>query len=64
MRANEGDRIVVHGNKVGQPDRAGVVKEVRHGDGEPMYRVAWDDGTESMFMPSSGVAVVIEEGAA
>jgi hypothetical protein len=63
MHAREGDRIVVHGRTLGQPDRGGVVREVKPARTGTMYRVGWDDGAETMFMPSAGVAEVIRAGA-
>lgn len=59
MQAKKGDRIEVPGNKVGQPSRQGKVLEVREHPGQTMYRVEWEDGTESTFMPSDGSAVVV-----
>ena len=43
MRASPGDRIVVKGHRVGEPDRDCEVLEVGD-EGEPPYRVRWGDG--------------------
>jgi len=53
MRAEVGDEIVVRGRHVGDEDRKGVIIEV-HGEGRaPAYLVRWENGHESVFMPSS-----------
>jgi hypothetical protein len=52
MRANVGDRIVVHGHRVGQPDRDCEVVGVDDPDGAPPYRVRWEDSDhETLFFP-------------
>lgn len=52
MRASVGDRIVIRGHRVGEPDRDCEVLEVRGADGGPPYRVQWGDtGHESLFFP-------------
>ncbi|HKH04802.1 MAG TPA: DUF1918 domain-containing protein [Acidimicrobiales bacterium] len=54
MRANVGDRIVVRGHHVGDPDHAGEVVEVRGKDGGPPYVVRWtDSGHETLLFPGS-----------
>lgn len=53
MRAEVGDRVVIHGRVVGAAERTGEVVEVR-GDGEnPMLVVRYDDGHEAMLLPGS-----------
>ena len=37
MRAAAGDRLHVHGNIVGHPERTGEIVEVRGAGGEPPY---------------------------
>jgi len=49
--ARVGDRIVVRGPHVGDPDRSGRIDEVRHDDGSPPYVVSWDDGHQGLFFP-------------
>jgi len=59
MRAQVGDRIVIKGHHVGEPDRDAEVLAVEDADGEPPYRVRWsDDGHEGLFFP--GPDAVIE----
>ena len=59
MRANVGDRIVIRGHRVGEPDRDCKVVEVRGEDGGAPYLVMWPgDGHESLFFPGSDATVV------
>ena len=62
MHANVGDRILIGGRKVGQPQRNCEVLEVRRPTGEPPYVVRWaDTGHEDLFFPGSDARVVSEE---
>ncbi len=45
-----GDRVEVESEKVGTPTRCGQVTAVSG----KMITVRWDNGTESMFIPSAG----------
>ena len=59
MQAAVGDRIIIKGHHVGEPDRDCEVLEVRHANGEPPYVVRWQDtGHEDLFFPGSDAAVV------
>jgi hypothetical protein len=58
MRVSAGERIVIRGKTVGNPDRHGEVVEVRGSDGEPPYVVRFDDGHETLVYP--GADCVIE----
>jgi Domain of unknown function (DUF1918) len=60
MQATVGDRLHVHGNMVGQPDRSGEIMEVRGAGGEPPYVVRFDDGHTGLVYP--GPDAVIEAG--
>lgn len=52
MYANVGDRIVVKGHHVGEPDRDCEVLEVHGSDGGPPYLVRWGEtGHEALFFP-------------
>jgi hypothetical protein len=53
-----GDRLHVHGNIVGQPERTGEIIEVRGADGEPPYLVRFDVGHTSLVFP--GPDAIIE----
>jgi hypothetical protein len=59
VKAKPGDKIVIKGHHVGEPDRDAVVLEVRDPEGQPPYRVRWsDDGREGLFFPGSDATVV------
>jgi hypothetical protein len=58
MNGRIGDRLHVHGNVVGQPDRTGEIVEVRGESGGPPYLVRFDDGHETLVYP--GPDAVIE----
>ena len=52
MFAKAGDRLVIHGHHVGEPDRDAEILEVRHADGSPPYVVRWSDsGHEALVFP-------------
>jgi hypothetical protein len=52
MFANVGDRLVIHGHHVGEPERDAEILEVRHEDGSPPYFVRWSDtGQEGLVFP-------------
>ena len=57
MYAEVNDAIVVRGRHVGDEDRKGVIIEVRGEHGTPPYVVRWDNGHESVFVPSSDTVV-------
>jgi uncharacterized protein DUF1918 len=58
MQANVGDRIVIKGHHVGEPDRDCEVLEARGRNGEPPYLVRWEeDGHEALFFPGSDASV-------
>lgn len=58
MRASAGDRLVIKGHHVGEPDRDAEILEVRGENGDPPYFVRWsDDGHEGLFFPGSDAEV-------
>jgi hypothetical protein len=58
MHASVGDRIIIHGHRIGEPNRDCEILEVRGSDGGPPYLVRWDDdGHEGLFFPGSDAAV-------
>jgi hypothetical protein len=58
MQASVGDRIVVKGHHIGEPDRDGKVLEVHGADGAPPYLVLWEDsGHEGLFFPGPDTVV-------
>lgn len=58
MNAAVGDRIVIKGHHVGEPDRDAKILEVRGEGGGPPYMVEWgDDGHVGLFFPGSDAVV-------
>jgi hypothetical protein len=58
MQAAVGDRLVIKGHHVGEPDRDAEVLEVKGEDGGPPYVVRWDDdGHIGLFFPGSDAEV-------
>jgi hypothetical protein len=58
LRAAEGDRLVVRGHRIGEPERDAEILEVFGDDGAPPYLVRWsDDGRVSRVYPSSDIYV-------
>ncbi|HML01691.1 MAG TPA: DUF1918 domain-containing protein [Acidimicrobiales bacterium] len=58
MRAAVGDRLVVKGHRVGEPDRAAEVLAVEGEDGAPPYLVRWEeDGHEGLYFPGPDAVV-------
>jgi hypothetical protein len=56
MKADVGDRLVIRGRRVGDPDRTGEVLEVRGPEGP--YLVQWsEDEHVGLFFPSAGTFV-------
>lgn len=51
MQAAVGDRLHVHGNTVGEPDREGEIIEVKGAQGGPPYLVRFDDGHTRLVFP-------------
>ncbi|MEV4563927.1 DUF1918 domain-containing protein [Nonomuraea sp. NPDC049419] len=58
MNATVGDRLLVHGNTVGERDRSGVITEVQGVDGAPPYRVQYDDGHTCLVFPGPDAVVL------
>lgn len=58
MNATVGDRLVVHGNVVGEPDRTGEIIEVRGSQGGPPYVVRFDDGHTRLVFPGPDAVIV------
>jgi hypothetical protein len=58
MQAHVGDRIVVKGHRVGEPDRDALVLGVQGANGTPPYRVKWSDGHEGVYFPGPDAFVL------
>jgi Domain of unknown function (DUF1918) len=55
MQASVGDRIVIRGHRVGEPDRDCEVLAVRGTDGGAPYLVRWGDtGPRGPVLPGRG----------
>jgi hypothetical protein len=64
MHAAVGDRIVVRGAHVDEPNRDGEVLEVRGPDGTPPFLVRWsDNGHEGLYFPGPDTVIHHEEAA-
>lgn len=58
MRAVAGDRIVIKGHRVGEPDHDAEILEVRGSDGGPPYLVRWGDtGHEALLFPGTDAVI-------
>ena len=52
MFAAVGDRLVIHGHRVGDHERYAEILDIRHEDGSPPYLVRWSDsGQEGLVFP-------------
>lgn len=49
-----GRRVVAESESIARRPRSGIVEEVLCGDPSPRYRIRWDDGHTSIYMPASG----------
>jgi uncharacterized protein DUF1918 len=58
VKAQVGDRLVIHPHHLGERPRDAKILEVLGEDGGPPYRVQWlDTGTESILFPSSDARI-------
>lgn len=58
LRAEVGDRLVIKGHHVGEPDRDAEILEVHGDDGAPPWVVRWEeDGHEGLFVPGSDAVI-------
>jgi len=58
VKAQIGDRIIIRGHHIGEPDRDAEIVDVRGEDGGPPYLVRWEeDGHESLFFPGPDASV-------
>lgn len=54
---HQGDVVVVSGAHVGDRRRTGVVEAVLGGTGHEHYRIAWEDGHESILFPGADTRI-------
>jgi nucleotide-binding universal stress UspA family protein len=58
MQVSVGDRIIVRGHRIGEPDRDCEVLEVRDQGGTPPYLVRWEDtGHQALLYPGPDAKV-------
>lgn len=58
MRAAVGDRLVVKGHRIGEPDKGAQILAVEGNEGGPPYLVRWEeDGHEGLFFPGSDALI-------
>ena len=58
MKARTGDRIVIQGHRIGEPERDGEVLEVHGADGGPPFLVRWSaDGHEALLFPGPDAVI-------
>lgn len=58
MQAQVGDRLVIKGHRLGEPDRDAEILEVHGPDGTPPFVVRWEeDGRIGTFFPGSDAVV-------
>jgi hypothetical protein len=60
MRARSGDHIILAGEHVDEPTRAGEVLDCGP-DGAPPYTVRWEDGHTSTMYPGPGAVLRVTE---
>jgi hypothetical protein len=53
MTFQVGDRVVAEAESTERRPRAGTVQEVLR-ESPARYRIAWDDGRESIYTPAAG----------
>jgi len=56
-KAKPGDRILIEAHHVGGAHRTGEILEVMGEPGHEHFRVRWEDGTETIFYPSSDAKI-------
>ena len=49
-----GARVVAESESTERPARSGIVREVLREEPAPRYRVEWDDGHTTIFVPAAG----------
>ncbi|MEU6508078.1 MULTISPECIES: DUF1918 domain-containing protein [unclassified Streptomyces] len=61
MRASKGDHLIQHGRVVGQHDQESEVVEVLGPEGNPPYRVQFQDGHQAILSPGPDCQVKHKE---
>lgn len=59
MKGHVGDRLVIKGHRVGEPDRDAEILQVHGGTEEPPFTVRWSDtGHETLIFPGADARVL------
>ena len=53
MAFRVGDRVIAESESTARRPRAGTVREILREE-PPRYRIEWDDGHESIYVPAAG----------
>jgi hypothetical protein len=62
MTFQVGDRVVAESESTERRPRAGTIREILR-EAPARYRIAWDDGHESMYTPAAGALHAERSGA-
>lgn len=57
MRATVGDQLHVHSKHVDEAEKYGEIIEVLGEDGEPPYKVRYNDGHEGLVFPGGDCVI-------
>jgi hypothetical protein len=58
VHAAAGDRLIIKGHRVGEPDRDAEILEVKGSDGGPPFVVEWSDsGHVTTFFPGADAEI-------
>lgn len=58
MHATVGDELIIRSRRDDEHERAGIILEVRGANGEPPFRVRWEDnGHEGLVFPGPDAIV-------
>ena len=58
MKAEVGDKLIIKGHHVGDPDRDALILEIHGEEGAPPFLVRWSsDGHEGLFFPGTDAVV-------
>ena len=58
LKADPGDRLVVRGHRLGEPERDAEILDALGPEGSPPFRVRWSDtGAEALLFPGSDAYV-------
>jgi Domain of unknown function (DUF1918) len=60
MQLNAGTRVAVESESTERPARTGVIEEVLREAPSPRYRIRWDDGHRSIYVPAAGALHAVE----